>query len=97
MLVGGELTHVSAALQDHGLRQRDPHAIHQAEVHPADAFQVAADFLTLVKLILAVRITLAGGQYLIVIWVLGLITVAARSQWPAPRQLRILSGNCPFL
>ena len=64
MLVGGELAHVGAALQDHGLRQRDSHAIHQADVHPADAFQVAADFLTFVKLIFAVRIAFAGGERL---------------------------------
>ena len=64
MLVGGKLAHVGAALQDHGLRQRDTHSIHQADVHSADAFQVGADFLTLVKLILAVRIALAGGERL---------------------------------
>ena len=40
------------------------HAVHQASVHPVDAFQVAADFLTLVKLILAVRIALAGRERL---------------------------------
>jgi len=62
MLIGGELAHVSAALQDHGLRQRDSHAIHQANVCLADAIQVAADFLTHVKLILAVRIALAGRE-----------------------------------
>ena len=64
MFVGGELAHVSAALHDHGLCQRDAEAIHQADIHPADALEVTADFLTFVKLIFAVRIALAGGERL---------------------------------
>ncbi len=55
MLLGRELAHVRPTFQYHRLRQRYPHSIHQADIHPADAFQVRTDFRTLRIAILTVR------------------------------------------
>ena len=59
MLLGRKLLpDIAPHFHDHRLRQRDPKAIHQAQIHTTDPIQVFADLLRILRCILAVRVPL---------------------------------------